>query len=166
MKTLIALLGLMVSTTALADPTVLRAAGLGWEMRFEAPPLTKLEETGTPADYHYAGSAGKFSLSVLIEQPRCGGGGPREQVMCFLGQLPSVPGLVTQSVKVKKAAQGVLVTYNTYTQIEGASTKVMHAHILFGDQLKWGDLHGAMARPEPADIATLQGLTESFSFSH
>jgi len=167
MKNLIALLSLFVSAAALAEPTVLRANELGWEVRFDAPATSKVEETSSADAYHYSGNAGKFRLSLDIGQPQCRGGVSRkDQFDCFFGQMGTIPGLVTQSIKFKKAPEAVLISYLAYDQIDGASTKVHHVRILFADKGKWADLHAYVIKPESADSAMLLGMSEGFSFSH
>ena len=171
MKNLIAvsslLLSLFVSAAAFADPTVLRANELGWEVHFDAPPTSKVEETSSADAYHYTGNAGKFNLSLVIDQPNCRGGVSRkDQFDCFFGQMDKIPGLVTQSIKFKKAKEAVLISYLAYEQIDGASTKVHHVRILFADKGKWADLHASVIKPESADSAMLLGMNEAFSYSN
>ena len=167
MKNLIALLSLFVSAAAFADPTVLHANELGWEVHFDAPPTSKVEETSTADAYHYSGNAGKFKLSLDIGQPQCRGGVSRkDQFDCFFGQMDKIPGLVTQSIKFKKVPEAVLISYIAYDQIDGASTKVHHVRILFADKGKWADLHASVVKPESADSAMLLSMGEAFSFSN
>lgn len=166
MKRLIALFSIFASAAAWAEPTVLRASELGWEARFDAPATSKVEESSSATAYRYLGNAGRFNLSLAIEPPVCrGGGSPREQFDCFFGRMEKIPGLVSQSVKVKKANQGVLISYVAYAPVDGANTKIMHVHILFADKGLWGDLHGSVIKPEAEDSAMLLSLGSSFSYS-
>lgn len=166
MKNLIALASLLASSAACAEPTLFRAPELGWEVRVNAPATTKVEETSSATAYHYLGNAGKFSLSLDITDPHCRGGASRkDQFDCVFGQLDKIPGLVTQSIKFKKAPEAVLISYLAYGKIDGANTKVHHVHLIFADKGKWADLHASVVQPEAADSAMLLGLGEGFSFS-
>ncbi|QGZ38185.1 hypothetical protein IP92_01519 [Pseudoduganella flava] len=166
MKRLVPLFGLFLLRTALADPTVLAARDLGWEVRFDAPPTAKVEERSTPNAYRYAGTAGKFNLSLFIEPPQCEGGATNnEQLQCFAGRLEKVPGLVRQSIRVNRLPNAVQLSYLTYGQTGETAVKIMHTHVLFADKGKWGDLHGSIVKPDTAEIAMLLALGDNFSFT-
>lgn len=167
MKQLIVLLGLFVSSLASANPTVLRAADLGWEVHFDAPPTEKIEERSTASAYHYAGNAGKFNLSLFLERPQCSGDASnKSQVACFLGLIEKSPGLVKQTIRFNDVAQGTQVSYLVRLNVNGKPITMLHTHILFADQGIWGDLHGSVIGPDKDDVAMLIGLGEGFGFSH
>jgi len=166
MNKLIVLFSLLFSSAAFADPTVMHARVLGWEVRFDAPPSAKVEEEGSATAYRYLGNAGKFNLSLLIENPRCAGGvSNNEQLRCFLGLLEKMPGLVRQSIRTNQVPNAVQVSYLTYAQTGEVAIKVLHTHILFADKGKWGDLHGSVVKPDTAEMAMLLGLGDAFSFA-
>lgn len=166
MRRLVALLGLLLPPMAFAAPTVLSATEMGWEVRFDAPATEKLEEQSTPAAYHYAGTAGRFNLSLFIESPLCNGGASSDnQIRCFLGRIEHLPGLVKQSMRMNRLPNAVQISYLQYGQLGETAVKVLHTHILFADKGKWGDLHGSVARPDTAEIATLLALGDGFGFT-
>lgn len=165
MKKFALLLGLMVSSLAFANPTVLTAKDLGWTIRFDAPPSRRIQEESTASTYHYAGTAGTFSLSLSIEPPSCKGGSASEdQLQCFLGKIEMVPGLVKQTVKVNRLPNALQVSYLAYARLDDVAVKTMHTHLLFAQKDKWGDLHASVVRPDNGAIAMLLGLGDGFNF--
>ena len=52
-----------------------------------------------------------------------------------------------------------------YGQAGETAVKVLHSHVLCADKGKWGALHGAVVRPDTAEIATLPALGVGFSFT-
>jgi hypothetical protein len=166
MKKTIAALAFAASAGAHAEPTVMRIPELGWEVRFDAPATSKLEEQRSAQAYRYSGNAGRFNLSLFIENPGCPGGVALEDhVRCFAGRIGGVPNLVTESIKVERIARGVLVSYLVYAKVEDKLVKMLHTHLLFADKGKWGDLHASVIRPSTDEVTMLLGLGDRFDFS-
>ena len=166
MKKIIASLLCLACAAAHAEPTVMPIPELGWELRFDAPATTRIDEERGAQTYRYVGSADRFNLSLHLAGPRCAGGVALEdQVKCFAGRIGAVPGLVTESIKVNRIARGAQVTYLVYAPVDGKRIKMMHTHLLFADKGKWGDLHASVVQPTTDEIAMLLGLGDRFDFS-
>jgi hypothetical protein len=165
MKKLLALLAVVACSPSFAEPTTLRIPDAGWEIRFDAPATTRTAEDSTPARYHYAGNAGRFDLSLYLEEPTCPGGATLEDhVRCFSSRIDKVPNLVKQSIRANAIPRGFQVSYLVYAPVDGAMVKMLHTHLLFADQGKWGDLHASVIKPTPEEIAMLLGLGDKFAY--
>jgi hypothetical protein len=69
MKKAFAVLAFLVCTASHAEPTAMKIPELGWEVRFDAPATTRTAEERSSQAYHYAGNAGRFKLSLFVENP-------------------------------------------------------------------------------------------------
>jgi hypothetical protein len=166
MKKTIAILAFLACGASHAEPTVMRAPELGWEVRFDAPATSKTAEERSAQAYHYAGNAGRFNLSLFIENPTCPGGAALEDhVKCFAGHIGAMPGLVKESIKVNRIARGAQLSYLVYAPVDGKQIKMLHTHLLFADKGKWGDLHASVIRPTTDEVAMLLGLGDQFDFT-
>jgi hypothetical protein len=167
MKKAFAALAFLACAASHAEPTVMKIPDLGWEVRFDAPATSKSAEEHSPQAYHYAGNAGRFNLSLFIENPSCPGGAALEDhVKCFVGLIGRMPGLIKESIQVSRIARGAEVTYLVYAPVDGKMVKVLHTHVLFADKGKWGDLHASVVRPSTEEIAMLLALGDKFDFTN
>lgn len=148
-----------------ADMTTMSIPGQDWKVTFNAPVTSKIKEDSSPSQYYYQGNSGRFNLSLIVEPPSCTGEITAEDnLKCFAPKIENVPGLVKQTIKVNRVAKGIQITYLAYVPMNDTSIKILHTHILFAYQGKWGDLHGSIIKPTAEEIAMLLSLGDQFDY--
>jgi hypothetical protein len=167
MKKTIAALAFLACAASQAEPTVLKMESLGWEARFDAPATVGRVQENSVRAYRYVGNAGRFNLSLFVEDPSCRGGVALEdQVRCFIDGIVFVPEVVKESIRVNRIARGTQLSYLVYAPVDGKQVKMLHTHLLFAGKGKWGDLHASVIQPSVDEIAMLMGLGDTSDFSN
>ena len=154
---------LAASSLCFGEPTVMQIPNQGWQVRFDAPPVSKISERLNPAQYYFIGNAGRFNLSLTVETPDCPGEiTAADNYRCMIRKIERVPDLVRQTITTEKRANNVQVSYLTYAPVAGQMVKIMNTHVLFAYKGRWGDLHGSVVRPTPEEVAMLLALGDRF----
>ena len=119
-------------TDVFADQVKIEIPGRSWSAQFEAPALTKLEESSEGGTYRYRASAGRLNLSLIVEAPGCSGGDSKEDnYKCFAQKIDRVPGLVKQTYSAVPGKRAIEVGYLMRVATVGGPVPVMNLHVLF-----------------------------------
>src|SRR5882762_1098334 len=148
-----------VSSICFAEPTTMQIPDQGWQIKFDAPSVTKVKDSNNPTQYYFLGSAARFSLSLTVESPTCPGEmSAEDNYKCILQRIERSPMVVRQSISAEKRLKNVQVSYLIYAPVGGQAVKTMHTHVLFAHKSKWGDLHASFVRPTMEEVALLLRL--------
>jgi hypothetical protein len=159
------LLLLLLPGLASAATTTLPIPGQGWQVSFESPVLTKLEESNQPAQYMYAGYADRFSVSVYVETPGCSGGATHRAFHdCFWPRARRNPTIVKSSVVATEHPGYYKVAYDVEAPVQGRTLRQRNVNYLIAYRGKWTDLHVSVIEPTAEDLAMLDALEKSLAY--
>lgn len=150
---------------ALADPVVIDVPGEKWRLKFDGPAFTRLDVPTTTQGHVYTGNAGRFNLSLHVEEPYCeGGDSARNLFKCFAGRLQSNKYLLIDTLKVRSAADGVQVTYVVEAPFGGKKVAAFNLNYLFARDGKWADLHISVVDFSREDLEAVTAMLSSLEF--
>jgi len=157
---------LAVSGTAAASETTLEIPGQGWQLSFDAPSLTKVDEHDRPGQYMYEANAGTFNLSLYVEDPSCSGGNSHKDFYdCFWAKSSRNPMIVKPSVVATETPAYYKVAYDVEAPWEGKTVHLKNVNFLISYRGKWTDLHISVVEPTEADLALLTTFEKSLHYS-
>ena len=161
---LLLLLGL--SSAAHAAQTKLVIPGQGWQLAFDAPALKKMGEQDVPGQYAYEANAGKFNLSLYVEDPSCSGGRTHKAFyQCLWPKASRNPMIVKPSVVATEQANYYKVAYDIHAPFQGRMITLKNVNFLISYRGKWTDLHISVVEPTADDLAMLEAFEKSLSYS-
>jgi hypothetical protein len=135
-------------------------------LTFDAPALTKVEETANPKQFRHMATAGRFNVSVFVEPPGCDGGITHEAVsQCHGAKLARFPGLMADTLMGDCTPRFCRLVYATENTIAGTRYVLMHVNLLFAARGKWVDVHASIVNPTEDDVAAIQRFGISLVYS-
>lgn len=155
----------LLATPALADPTTLTIPNQGWHVTFDAPPLTKLEESNTPIRYKYRAGAGRFNLSLFVELPGCNGGTTHKAVYdCLWPMMTNNPMLIKSSAVATSTPNFYKIESDAEAKTQNETIRMRNVNYLFYYRGKWMDLHISILQPSSTDLAYLANFEKSLTY--
>lgn len=150
---------------AQVKPTTLVIPGQSWAVSFEAPLLSKQKEGNQRSQYMYLGNAGRFNLSLYVEDPDCAGGLKHEDYYkCFWPKASRNPLIDKESVVHSCKEKYCKVEYDVVATLSGQKVRQKNINFLFAYRGKWTDLHVSIVRPTQDDLRMLQEFENSLSY--
>jgi len=164
MRFLLALL-LALPGIAIAAPATLVIPGQDWQISFDSPPLTKLEESDKPDQYMYFGNSGRFDLSLYVETPSCSGGDTHKAFyQCYWKKASRNPMIVKSSVTATEGPRYYKLAYDVEAALPGGVVKQRNINFLIAYHGKWTDLHVSVVTPTADDLALLDAFEKSLVY--
>lgn len=157
-------LSLLSCSACFAEPITVKIPRQEWAVTFDSPaPLQLVEKSGLPGSY-FAGSDGRFNISLFVGDPSCPGGtSAYDSYKCLRPKLYKIAGIVESSISLERRRDAIQVSYVVYVPTGDKSIKTMHTHVLFERGGKWGDLHMSAVQPSVAEITRLISLGDGVS---
>ncbi len=156
MKRMIAILLMLVSVGAVAEPVTLLLPQKV-TLSFDAPPMTKLREVSQENLFQYlASSAGsddeRFSLSIYVEPIDCQHGSKIKQIAeCFLERSDQIPGINKESRSTRCDRSRCEIMYVTVVKAGETLIRQLHTNTLFTYGGEWVDVHFSVLNPAQTD---------------
>jgi hypothetical protein len=146
-----------------AETLVVPVAGKGWQIEFEGPRLFMEKTDPTEEGLRYKANAGRFNLSIFVEQPPDGGGDNEACRKFYWDQGQRNPMIQKPTVKLWSAPQAECVEYEMDTGPDASGAHVMMSNIncFVSYQGKWIDVHASVIAPKPGEVERLRKLARS-----
>lgn len=162
----IAFVLLLISLNASAEPTRMVIPNQNWAISFDSPPLNKQKEGAREGQYMYFGNAGRFNLSLYVEDPSCDGGSKHEDYyQCFWPKASQNPYIADESVTHSCQEKFCKVEYDTIVNFGGQTIHQRHINFLIAYRNKWTDLHISIIEPTEDDLQRLVTFEKSLGYS-
>ena len=147
----IALLFTLFSVHCYAAPEKIEVPGSGWSVSFDAPPLSKKQESKNGSDYAFRANSGRFNLSFFVETPKSDGRSNKDCYNFYWPQSSKNPLISKESVVMTEANDYVRVQYDVVAQIEGRTVRQRNVNYYVYHNGKWVDVHISLIDPTAAD---------------
>lgn len=165
MSRFIACILLLVSINALAEPTRMVIPNQNWVISFDSPLLTKQKEGVKPGQYMYLGNAGRFNLSLYVEDTSCEGGDKHEDYyQCFWPKSSRNPLIAKESVTYSCQEKYCKVEYDVIANFDGQQIHQRNINFLIAYHGKWTDLHVSIIQPTEEDQQMLVAFEKSLAY--
>lgn len=156
---------LLISINAIADTTTMIIPSQNWIISFDSPPLTKQKEGVKPGQYMYVGNAGRFNLSLYVEDPSCDGGDKHEDYyQCFWPKSSQNPLIAKESVTYLCKEKYCKVEYDVVANFAGQKIRQHNINFLIAYRGKWIDLHISIVQPTDEDQQILETFEKSLVY--
>lgn len=167
MKVIFVMMGLMIASKSIAEMTSINVPELNLSVRFDAIPANVVEETNTPSRYYYIANAGRYNISLTVEDPLCDKGMTVEDSFkCIVPKIESTPGFVKETFSSEIINKGIKMSYISYGPVDKKLVKILNTHILFSDNGKWADLHASVILPTQQEMLMLIRLGDQFDYTY
>jgi len=156
---------LALGSAAQAAPTTMPIPGQNWQISFDAPVLNKMKEQSRPGQFVYVGNAGKFNLSLHVEDPGCSGGTThRAYYECFWPKASRNPMIAQETVVATEGPRYYKVAFDIHAPWQGRILVLKNLNYLIAYRGKWIDLHVSVVDPQADDLAMLEALEKSLVY--
>ena len=136
---------------ARADELTIPLPAEKWSLKLDAPAMQKAPVAGD--DAVYAGTAGKWNVSLHVGPPLCAGGDGNENMYkCFGAKMQQMPYIVNGSIRANETPRGVQVAYLMELPLGERKVRAFNINYLFAKNGKWADLHISVIQPAKEDF--------------
>lgn len=156
----------LVPVVASAAPTTVAIPGQGWQVSFDAPPVTERNESDHPDQYLYFGRAGRFNMSIYVETPGCKHGTKHADFLdCFWPKASRNPVIVKDSIRQECSERYCKLSYDIEAPRDRRQVRQRNINFLFAYRGKWTDVHVSVLEPTEADVKMLEAFETSLTYA-
>jgi len=147
-----------------SELTKLAVPGRGWSIAFRSPPLSGREESTDGGDYAFRANAGRFNVSLFVEQP---GGGGSDHETCFRyywARASRNPLIDASTIKAVPGPTFVRVEYMLTVPAANGVVRDKNVNYYFEYRGRWVDVHISIADPRAEDDAIFAAFDQSLRY--
>jgi hypothetical protein len=149
---------------AFGEKVEVKIPGEGWGISFDAPSLSDKEDSSRSGAYAFRGNAGRFNLSLFVEEPGSTGDSHQACYEFYWPQASRNPLIAKDTVSKSDTPKFVSVRYDIVTEYAGRPIRMNNINYYFAFRGKWIDVHVSVIQPTPADAAILDAFEASLDY--
>lgn len=139
--------------------------GQGWSISFITPPLSESRERQQGDNYAFLAKAGRFNLSIFVEEPEKKGGS-NQDCADYYWQLEQQNPAIAKDPPAKRTetAKWVRVIYQAVVKAGPMEVHQTNVNYYFSYRGKWVDVHLSAIQPGPEDEEVFKTFDSSLSY--
>jgi hypothetical protein len=138
----------------------------GWGITFDAPPLSKKEDSHDGSNYAFRANSGRFNMSFFVEEPRGPGNRPTDVYDFYWSQASQMPEIDILSIVTSETPQYVRVQYTATVKFPGKTYRQKNVNYFSSFHGKWIDVHISVIEPALQDDEIFAAFDRSFAYAN
>lgn len=159
----VAVVTLPVSSTALADRSVIKIPGQQWAITFESPALLGAQEQSQDGGFAFRANSGLFNISVFVEKPGRSGATHQDCYQFYWPDASRNPRIEKTSIVARETSNYVRVEYNIVTDMQGRRVRQKNVNYYIAHERKWIDVHISFVEPGEKDAQMFAAFDETLA---
>lgn len=155
---------ILFPSVSLAEVSKIEIPGEGWHIAFDAPPLSKKEESKKEGRYIFRAASGRFNISLLVEPPRGPGDTHQASYSFYWPRAVRNPSIAKETVVVTHHPSYFRVEYDVVGVFGGRQFTQKNVHYYIAFNKRWINVHIFMMFPAPEDAGLFAAFDKSLTY--
>jgi hypothetical protein len=165
MSYLVCLVGLALCSPVTAEPVTLTIPGEGWNIAFDAPPITSFRGSTSEKDFRYQGASEEgFNVTLFVEKKNTEAHGHTACADYYWPLAKRNPMIDQSTVVIEKEKEFVKVSYRIRGEERGTKFDVPNINLYFEYKGKWIDVHISKFPFKDPEQKVLDGFVKSLKY--
>ena len=150
--------------TAFSEFVTIDIPEAGWGITFDAPTLSKPEDSRRGSDYAFRALSDRFNISIFVEEPTAIGNTHTDSYNFYWSKVSPNPNIDIPSIATTETPEYVRVQYLSTLNFQGEPFRQKHVNYYFAFGGKWVDVHISIINATSSDESILKTFDQSLSY--